>query len=29
MGHALIETTAIYANAIGQEQQATFACMWS
>jgi site-specific recombinase XerD len=29
MGHAIIETTAIYANAVGQEQQATSARMWS
>lgn len=29
MGHAIIETTAIYANAVGQEQQAIAARMWS
>jgi integrase len=29
MGHAIIETTAIYANAVGQEQQAIAARMWT
>jgi integrase len=29
MGHAKLETTAIYANAIGEEQQAIAARMWS
>ncbi len=28
MGHAQMETTAIYANAVGEEQQATAARMW-
>ena len=29
MGHAKLETTAIYANAVGEEQQAIAARMWS
>ena len=29
MGHAQMETTAIYANAIGEEQQAIAARMWA
>jgi integrase len=29
MGHAIIKTTAIYANAVGQEQQAIAAGMWT
>jgi site-specific recombinase XerD len=29
MGHAKLETTAIYANAIGEEQQSIAARMWS
>lgn len=29
MGHAKLETTAIYANAVGEEQQAVAARMWS
>jgi integrase/recombinase XerD len=29
MGHSIIEITAIYANAVGQEQQAIAARMWS
>jgi hypothetical protein len=29
MGHAKLETTAIYANAIGAEQLAIAARMWS
>jgi site-specific recombinase XerD len=29
MGHSAMETTAIYANAVGEEQQAIAARMWS
>jgi site-specific recombinase XerD len=29
MGHSTLETTAIYANAVGEEQQAIAARMWS
>jgi integrase len=29
MGHSLMEMTAIYANAVGEEQQAIAARMWS
>jgi integrase/recombinase XerD len=29
MGHSIMEITAIYANAVGEEQQAIAARMWS
>jgi hypothetical protein len=29
MGHSILEITAIYANAMGEEQQAIAARMWS
>ncbi len=29
MGHSQMETTAIYANAVGEEQQTIAARMWS
>jgi hypothetical protein len=29
MGHSIIEITAIYANAVGEEQHAIAARMWS
>jgi len=29
MGHSIMEITAIYANAVGEEQQAITARMWS
>ena len=29
MGHATIEMTAIYANALGEEQRSIAECMWS
>jgi hypothetical protein len=29
MGHSILEITAIYANAVGEEQQAIAARMWS